>query len=122
MNGPSRNALINRVDIYLADLTLAGALDADGGITNSAYPASPSVTSEPCSVQITAASRIETDQMRVSAASGGFVHFGRALGLKVNDRINWTDGSGMVRTLYVLPEQDNAGRGLMWSVPVDERL
>lgn len=113
--------LVNTVDIYPGP----NGFDADGAQIGSAYLPTPSFTAVPCSVMLGEGMR-DVEQMRLGVGASGSIMFSAAsIGSYVphfEDKFLWIDDLGVTHILFATVGTDTAGRGVIFGVPVAERI
>ncbi len=116
MRSPSARVLDNRIDIYVETF----GRDVDGG-TQYAYPAAPTYSQVPSTVQPSATEIID-DQNRVTRIVTYLIILGVPLALTTRSKILWKDRLGVTHTIIYEADRDNAGRGAAFTFYGVERI
>lgn len=110
--------LINTCDLY----RYTPAQDVDGGSDpTNCYPVAPTTAGIACSAQQDGMTREDSVIGRAGASNTWEVFFSTPPTLKVNDKLV-LNLPNTTRTVFVLPDMDEAGRGVAYSVTAAERL
>lgn len=117
MRSPSAKVLINRCNIFLAS---GAGRDTDGGVTFP-YPSIPTLANVPCTAQPVSTFEVE-DQQRITMMTQWRIMFGAFVPVSPKDQITFLDGGGVLRTVIVDAERDEAGRNAAFSIYATERL
>ena len=119
MAWPKIPSLINTdiVDIYVGVIGQGSA-----GSYQPTYPSSPTMQSVPCSVQFSGIAEIVDEQGRVTQLNSYSIMIPANPGVRVRDKIVWTDKGGVTHTAFVQSSVEITGEGNTWEVPVIERI
>jgi hypothetical protein len=116
MRSPSAKVLKNTCNIFVA----AAGRDAEGGV-QFPYPPTPAFANVSCSIQ-PKATEVFDEQKRITQLTVYHIIFGQVYPLNPRDMIQYTDASGVLRTIFVESIEDQAGRGAAFRVYAQERL
>ncbi len=117
MRSPSAKVLENRCNIYLST---GPGRDSDGGVTFP-YPSIPSQANVPCTAQPVSTTEVQ-DQDRITMMTQWRLMFANFIQVSPKDLITFTDGGGVLRTVIVDAQRDEAGRNAAFSIYATERL
>ncbi len=116
MRSPSSRILANRVDIYVG----TSSQDAEGA-PQWTFPAAPTYSQVPSSVQYEAAA-IEEENGRITTINTYWLLFGQSIALMSRARVVWTDVSP-AKTMFIdgIPPSE-AGRDSAFTARAIERI
>ncbi len=117
MRSPSAKVLEDRCNIYLVS---GPGRDSDGGVTFP-YPSIPTLANVPCTTQPVSTAEVE-GQSRITMMTQWRIMFGAFVPVSPKDQITFLDGGGVLRTVIVDAERDEAGRGAAFSIYATERI
>ena len=119
MRKPSSRILDRCCDIY-APID-GGTQDTIGGPTWN-YPSTPTAARVPCTAQVMEYEEIEDAQERVTQITHWKIMFGSYQAVAPRAMILYTDRAGVLHTLIVNAQRDNADRGSAYTVRATERV